>query len=244
MLASMAETKSSARHEIARNRERFTETLDEIETHVSERVSSVKRRFDVAQYAREHPWPALSIAIALGALIGGSRADEKAAVASAAGAKRAARATADGAKRVAARLHRADSERGSAAARADAEPERDASKPGIGDRIGAVAGASFIRAIDRLLDEMRAASVQWGNRLASSGRGARSTTTAESVPRAHALVETREALAPLASDVVPVPSEMLPSEVDARADAVEALGGGTHEPPLAPGAGDLGARWA
>jgi hypothetical protein len=44
--------------------------------------------------------------------------------------------------------------------------------------------------------------------------------------------------------VVPVPPEMLPTEVDARADAVEALGGGTHEPPLAPGAGDLGARWA
>jgi hypothetical protein len=37
---------------------------------------------------------------------------------------------------------------------------------------------------------------------------------------------------------------MLPTEVDARADAVEALGGGTHEPPLEPGAGDLGARWA
>jgi hypothetical protein len=47
-----------------------------------------------------------------------------------------------------------------------------------------------------------------------------------------------------ASDQVPVPNEMMPSEVDARADAVEALGGGTHEPPLAPGAGDLGARWA
>jgi hypothetical protein len=49
---------------------------------------------------------------------------------------------------------------------------------------------------------------------------------------------------PRAEDVVPVPREMLPTEVDARADAVEALGGGTHEPPLEPGAGDLGARWA
>jgi hypothetical protein len=60
-----------------------------------------------------------------------------------------------------------------------------------------------------------------------------------------AVIAAREAIA--ADDEsaqVPVPNEMMPSEVDARADAVEALGGGTHEPPLAPGAGDLGARWA
>lgn len=50
--------------------------------------------------------------------------------------------------------------------------------------------------------------------------------------------------AAVAQAAVPVPEEMSAAEVGLRADAVEALGGGTHEPPLAPGAGELGARWA
>jgi len=50
--------------------------------------------------------------------------------------------------------------------------------------------------------------------------------------------------AAVAQAAVPVPEEMTAAEVGLRADAVEALGGGTHEPPLEPGAGELGARWA
>jgi len=41
-----------------------------------------------------------------------------------------------------------------------------------------------------------------------------------------------------------VPNEIAPAELGLRADAVEAVGGGTHEPPLEPGAGELGARWS
>ena len=63
---------------------------------------------------------------------------------------------------------------------------------------------------------------------------------------ATAIVVREEVLAsalPSPADAVPLPNEIAPAELGARAEAVDAMGGGTHEPPLEPGAGELGARW-
>jgi hypothetical protein len=242
----MTDSISSVRREIAHTRERMTETIDEIEGEISDRANAVKRKMDVMQYAREHPWPALSVAVAIGALIGGSGADEKAASATAIAAKRAASATSDAAKNLVAKVKERRSSSKAEPFR-HAETRAENSGPGFGDRIIAAATAPLGGAIDRLLDELRVASRDLGERLARSG-SRRRMAPISSVTEVDVVVAARptptDTRVPRAEDVVPVPREMLPTEVDARADAVEALGGGTHEPPLEPGAGDLGARWA
>ena len=246
----MSDSISSVRHDIAQTRERMTETIDEIDIEISERVTAAKRKVDLMRVAREHPWPALGAALALGALIGGSGADEKAAAATATAAKRAARATSDGTKhlveKVKSRRNASESDR-----RSISDHDTSDSGPGLSERLFSAATAPLAGVIDRVLDEMRAASRDLGARMARSGRTARASSPASSVVAITTLdlVPDRQATAqpspvPRAEDVVPVPPEMLPTEIDARADAVEAMGGGTHEPPLAPGAGDLGARWA
>jgi hypothetical protein len=244
----MSTSSSNVRREIAHTRERMNETIDQIDSEIAERVSAAKQKVDVVQLVREHPWPALTIAVALGALIGGSGADEKAAAATAHAAKRAAGASSDAAKKLVSKV-RERKHSPKADRTIEAESHAAKAEPGIGDRILAAASAPLQGAIDRILDEMRGASRELGERLARSGTMRRPTPT-PSVTIIEVVAETREPPtmteppAPRAEDVVPVPPEMLPTEVDARADAVEALGGGTHEPPLAPGAGDLGARWA
>jgi len=202
----------------------------------------VKQRLDVAQLVRDHPWPAIGAAVVLGALVGGSGADEKAAVATVAGAKAAASASKSAVSGVMEKLHSSD----------DDEPETlaavESRKPGLGERLFDALGAMVARGLDGLVEDMRVASRDWGARMADQSR----TRQAMTVATTTAVVAVAEPVAPAslpneaasAADEVPVPREMLPTEVDARADAVEALGGGTHEPPLAPGAGDLGARWA
>jgi hypothetical protein len=242
----MSDSISSVRREIAHTRERMTETIDEIDSEISERVNAVKRRVDVVQWAREHPWPALGVAVAIGAAIGGSGADEKAAAATATAAKRAASATSDAAKNLVAKVK--ERRRSSKADRfMNEESTAVESGPGFGDRLFAAASAPLVGVIERILDEMRAASRDMGARLARSG-GRRRMAPVSTVTEVDVVVAVPRApanpLVPRAEDVVPVPKEMLPTELDARADAVEAMGGGTHEPPLEPGAGDLGARWA
>jgi hypothetical protein len=240
----MSDSISSVRHDIARSRERMTETIDHIDSEISERVAAAKRKVDLMQLAREHPWPALGMAVALGTLLGGSGADEKAAAATMAAAKNAARTTSEGAKKV---VERVKSRRSTSSIERESVVGERISKPGFGDRLFAAASAPLTGAIDRVLDELRAASRDLGTRLAQSGSKRYSApvaaVTAVEVTPERVPVPTAPPV-PRAEDVVPVPREMLPTEVDARADAVEALGGGTHEPPLEPGAGDLGARWA
>ena len=240
----MTDSISSVRHDIAASRERMTETIDEIDIQISERVTAAKRKVDVMRLAREHPWPALGVALALGTLIGGTGADEKAAAATASAAKRAARATSDGTKNLVAKVK---SRRSSSDSHHESKPagEERSSGPGLSERLFTAASSPLTILIDRVLDEMRGASRELGERMARAGRRSHSSpvvalTTLDLVPDRQDIA----AVVPRAEDVVPVPPEMLPTEVDARADAVEALGGGTHEPPLEPGAGDLGARWA
>jgi len=222
----MTEKTAEIVREMDATRARMARDIDQLEARAAEKVSAVKRRLDVGQLVREHPWPALGAAVVLGAIVGGSGADEKAAVATVAGARAAARASKNAAQSAMDKLHSSDD--------AD-EPEPlsvEREKPGLGERLFDSLGAAVAGSLDRLVDEVRVASRDWGARMARP-----TTVVAVAEPVMPAAV-------PNEADQVPVPREMMPTEVDARADAVEALGGGTHEPPLAPGAGDLGARWA
>ena len=240
----MTEETAEIVREMDATRAQMARDIDQLQARASERVRAVKQRLDVAQLVREHPWPALGAAVVLGALVGGSGADEKAAVATVAGAKAAANASKDAVSGVMEKLHSSD----------DAEPETltlESAKPGLGERLFDALGAAVARGLDGLVDDMRLASRDWGARLAGSARTpepptvSRTTTVvAVSQPIMPAATSPNDASAAAAADEVPVPREMLPTELDARADAVEAMGGGTNEPPLAPGAGDLGARWA
>ena len=228
---------SDIRHEMAATRDQMARDVDAIKDHLTSPVRAAKQRLDVAQLVREHPWSALGVAVVLGAVVGGNGADTKAVAATAIGAKRAARASKDAANGVIEKLHSDDSDA--------SEPEPRERKPGMGGRLFGALGASVAGGIDRLLDEMRVASRDWGARLATPASASRPAVVAKTA----AIVAVTESIGPTAAstseaDAIPVPNEMVPAEVGARADAVEALGGGTHEPPLAPGAGDLGARWA
>lgn len=208
--------------EMDATRARMARDIDQLQARAAEKVSAVKQRLDVGQLVREHPWPALGAAVVLGALVGGSGADKKAAVATVAGAKAAASASKDAVSGAMEKLHSSD----------DAEPATltsQSSKPGFGERLFDSFGAMVARGLDGLVDDMRVASRDWGTRRAGTSR-AREAMTVATTTAVVAVVETgvRPGApndAASAADEVPVPREMMPPEVEARADAVEALGG-------------------
>ena len=72
----MAETTADVRRDIEMTRERISTTLAQLE-----------RKTNVVQIVKDHPWPALAAAVGVGVLLSGSRADIKAAAATAAATK-------------------------------------------------------------------------------------------------------------------------------------------------------------
>ncbi len=66
----MAETPAEVRRDIEMTRNRISDTLQELE-----------QKLNVAQIAKDNPWPALALAMGAGVLLSGSRADVKAAAA-------------------------------------------------------------------------------------------------------------------------------------------------------------------
>jgi hypothetical protein len=66
----MGETTADVRRDIEMTRERMSTTLAQLEQKVN-----------VVQIVKDHPWPALAIAVGAGVLLSGSRADMKAAAA-------------------------------------------------------------------------------------------------------------------------------------------------------------------
>ena len=64
----MAETTADVRRDIEMTRERMSTTLAQIE-----------RKMNLMQVVRDHPWPAIAVAVGAGVLLSGSRADIKAA---------------------------------------------------------------------------------------------------------------------------------------------------------------------
>jgi hypothetical protein len=72
----MAETTADVRRDIELTRERMSSTLAELE-----------HKLNVMQVVKDHPWPALALAIGAGVLLSGSGADLKAAAATAVATK-------------------------------------------------------------------------------------------------------------------------------------------------------------
>src|SRR5579872_6229065 len=72
----MAETTADVRRDIELTRERMSSTLAELE-----------QKLNVVQIVRDHPWPALALAVGAGVLLSGSGADVKSAAATAAATK-------------------------------------------------------------------------------------------------------------------------------------------------------------
>ena len=72
----MAETTAEVRRDIELTRERMSSTIQELE-----------QKLNVAQMVRDNPWPALALAVGAGLLLSGSKADIKAAAATAAATK-------------------------------------------------------------------------------------------------------------------------------------------------------------
>lgn len=72
----MAETTADVRRDIELTRERMSSTLAELE-----------QKLNVMQMVRDHPWPALALAVGAGVLLSGSGADVKAAAATASATK-------------------------------------------------------------------------------------------------------------------------------------------------------------
>ena len=66
----MAETTADVRRDIELTRNRMSETLSQLE-----------QKMNVMQIVRDHPWPALAVAVAAGAVLAGSKSDVKAAAA-------------------------------------------------------------------------------------------------------------------------------------------------------------------
>ena len=90
------ESTAAVRQEIAATRERMSGTIAELEQRVSgsidgvkQRVADVKEKVDLVALVKEHPWPALTIALAAGVALSASGADRKAAKATTKAAKRA-----------------------------------------------------------------------------------------------------------------------------------------------------------
>jgi hypothetical protein len=72
----MAETTADVRRDIELTRERMSSTLAELE-----------QKMNVTQMVKDHPWPALALAVGAGVLLSGSSADIKAAAATATATK-------------------------------------------------------------------------------------------------------------------------------------------------------------
>jgi hypothetical protein len=72
----MAETTADVRRDIELTRERMSSTIDELE-----------RKLNVTQMIKEHPWPAIALAVGAGVLLSGSKTDVKAAAATVAATK-------------------------------------------------------------------------------------------------------------------------------------------------------------
>jgi uncharacterized protein DUF3618 len=68
----MAETTADVRRDIELTRERMSSTIEELE-----------QKLNVKQMVRDHPWPAIAIAFGAGIVLSGSKADVKAAAATA-----------------------------------------------------------------------------------------------------------------------------------------------------------------
>jgi hypothetical protein len=98
-MAEAPEGIDAVRYDIALTNQHMAETAAELRQRLSEKKAQLASRVDVAEFAREHPWIALGIALSAGALLSGTGADAKAARAGVQAAKKSPRAAASLAKK-------------------------------------------------------------------------------------------------------------------------------------------------
>jgi ElaB/YqjD/DUF883 family membrane-anchored ribosome-binding protein len=87
---------SAARDDVQRARTRISDTIAEIEARVTAPVRAVKQRLDVGQAIQDHPWAALTTAVAVGAIVAASQADRRAASLAADAARKGAEKAREG----------------------------------------------------------------------------------------------------------------------------------------------------
>jgi len=73
----MSEATEDIREEMARTRTRMTDTIEALERRVQEPIESAKERLNLFELARQHPWPALGIALVAGYVLAATRSDAK-----------------------------------------------------------------------------------------------------------------------------------------------------------------------
>lgn len=170
----MSESSADIQREIDASRERISDTVAELDARVSRRVDAVKERLDVVQLIRDHPWPALAVALSAGLTLGMSGADAKAARATAAAAKNASRASVDAVKKATGKLRRKAGDTADDDFDDDWAEPADAN-PGLVERLGTrlfdVVSAPFAASMDTVLEEMRVASRDIGARMGGRATG-------------------------------------------------------------------------
>jgi len=117
---------TAARAELDAVRDRMSDTAAELEAKFTAPVNAAKEKLNVVQLVRDHPWPALAVAVGVGAAIAATGADRKAASATAAATRRAAAASAETLK---------------SAAKATASATGDTARHGPSRARGAIVGA-------------------------------------------------------------------------------------------------------
>jgi ElaB/YqjD/DUF883 family membrane-anchored ribosome-binding protein len=157
----MSERTTDIQRDIALTRDRMSETIAELDARISERVAVVKDHVDLKQLVKDHPWPALALALGVGVVLAGTRADARAVRATVRAARAAPAATADLARRgwdAAAGVVRRD---GSGDRKADVEP-------GLAVRVrSAITRAT---GVDELIGQMRDAAADLGRPASYSGQ--------------------------------------------------------------------------
>jgi ElaB/YqjD/DUF883 family membrane-anchored ribosome-binding protein len=87
---------SAARDDVQRSRAQVSDTIAEIEARVTAPVRAVKERLDVGRMIQDHPWAALTTAIATGVIVAAAGADRRAASLAADAARKGAEKAREG----------------------------------------------------------------------------------------------------------------------------------------------------
>jgi ElaB/YqjD/DUF883 family membrane-anchored ribosome-binding protein len=87
---------SAARDDVQHARDQISGTIAEIEARVTAPVRAVTRRLDVGGMIQDHPWAALTTAVAVGAVVAAAGADRRATVLAAEGVRKAAEKAREG----------------------------------------------------------------------------------------------------------------------------------------------------
>lgn len=135
---------TAAHDDVVRTRARMADTVAQIEARVTGQMDAVKTKLDVVQMIRDNPWTALALATGIGAAIGASGTDARAASAAAAGAKQAA---------AKAREAAAAAVEAAKAAPGKAQSGAQAASRSVRDHLDELAAAAVLGIIERLREE-------------------------------------------------------------------------------------------